>query len=344
MSGLSRYAQRYHACRVNEYEWQRQQLIVLENELLRVGVLASKGADIVELRYKPRDLDVLWHAAQPVLSPSEYVPSAPHPAGSFLDYYAGGWQEILPVAGAASTVLGAPIGMHGEVSLLPWDVRVAADTAARIEVDFTVETLRTPFRIRRRMMLESGSPRLRLEEELRNLGEEPAPFAWGHHPVFGPPFLAEGCRIELPACQVEVPAYSEGLRRRFAMGGPSPFPELAGCDGKPLRMDVVLSKKARTEDVLLAAGFAEGWWKLRNPEQGLELSLRWDAAVFPYLWCWQMYGGHWGYPDYGRSFALGLEPFNCPILPLAECVERKLARVLGPGETINTAIEFAVSA
>ena len=344
MSGLSRYAQRHHTCRVDEFGWRKQQLIVLENELLRVGVLASKGAEIVELRYKPRDLDVLWHAAQPVLSPAEYVPTAAHPAGNFLDFYAGGWQEILPAAGPGSTVLGAPLGMHGEASLLPWDVRVASDTAERVEVDFTVETLRTPFRIRRRMSIESGAARLRFEEELRNLGEEPVPFAWGHHPVFGPPFLAEGCRIELPPCQVESPAYSEGLRRRFATGGPSAFPYLGGRDGGPQRVDAVQPKESRTEDVLLVSGLSEGWWKLRNPVENLTLGLSWDAAVFPYLWCWQMYGGHWGYPDYGRSFALGLEPFNCPILPLAECVERKLARILGAGQAVTTALEFTVSA
>jgi len=328
---------------VNEYEWQRQQLIVMENELLRIGVLASKGADIVEVRYKPRDLDVLWHAAQPVLSPAEYVPTTAPAAGSFLDYYEGGWQEILPSAGPGSTVLGAPLGLHGEVSLLPWDVRVTCDTAERVEVEFSVETMRTPFRIRRRMILESGAAQLRLEEDLRNLGEESVPFAWGHHPVFGPPFLAEGCTIELPPCQVEVPAYSAGLRRRFAMGGPSPFPELAGIDGRPQRVDMVQSKESRTEDVLLVSGFAVGWWKLRNPALQLALALSWEPKTFPYLWCWQMYGGHWGYPDYGRSFALGLEPFNCPIMPLAECVERNVARSLGAGESVTTALEFAIS-
>jgi len=56
-----------------------------------------------------------------------------------------------------------------------------------------------------------------------------------------------------------------------------------------------------------------------------------------------MYGGHWGYPDYGRSYALGLEPFNCPILPLAECVERNLAQVLQPGEAVGTSLEMSIN-
>ncbi|HXI14938.1 MAG TPA: DUF4432 domain-containing protein, partial [Chloroflexota bacterium] len=56
------HTERHHGCRVNEYVWRGHRLVVLENELLRVGVVASKGADVVELRYKPRDLDFLWHS------------------------------------------------------------------------------------------------------------------------------------------------------------------------------------------------------------------------------------------------------------------------------------------
>jgi hypothetical protein len=338
---MKRYGQRYHHCRVNEYQWRGQQLIVMENELLRVGVLASKGADIVEFRYKPRDLDVLWHAPQALLSPTEYVPTVARRAGAFLDYYAGGWQEIFPSAGPGTVLGGAELGQHGEVSLLPWDVRVVCDTPERLEVEFSVQTCRTPFRVVRKMILEGGVAELRFEEQVSNEGEEALPFAWGHHPVFGAPFLAEGCRIELPPCQVEVPAYSEGLNRRFAMAS-SAAPELPGLDGQLHRLDIVPSKESRTEDVILLSGLGEGWYRLCNPELKLAARLLWDIRTFPYLWSWQMYGGHWGYPDYGRSYALGLEPFNCPIFPLAECVERNVAQVLQPGETVETNLEMSM--
>jgi len=58
------YHARHHGCRIGEFVWRGHRLIVLENKRLRVGVLASKGADVVEFRYKPLDLDVLWHAPQ----------------------------------------------------------------------------------------------------------------------------------------------------------------------------------------------------------------------------------------------------------------------------------------
>jgi hypothetical protein len=36
--------------------------LTLENKLLRVSVLLDKGSDIFEVKYKPLDLDVIWHA------------------------------------------------------------------------------------------------------------------------------------------------------------------------------------------------------------------------------------------------------------------------------------------
>ena len=89
---------------------------------LRVGVVASKGADVVELRFKPRDVDFLWHSPHPLLPPAEYVPTAPTPTGTFFDQYAGGWQESLPAGNGTPRLGDARLGLHGEVSSLPWDV------------------------------------------------------------------------------------------------------------------------------------------------------------------------------------------------------------------------------
>lgn len=305
------YNSRFHGCRVNEFFWRGHRLIVLENEKLRVGVLASKGADIIEFRYKPRDLDVLWHAPQTLL-PGEYVPTAARQQGAFLDYYIGGWQEIFPSAGPATEIAGAVQGQHGEISLLPWDVAVLCDRPDRIEVEFTVETVRTPFRLIRRMILESNSPVLRLEEKFTNLGKQSLPFAWGHHPAFGPPFLEPGCVIELMPC--------EG----FLSGTKVPGPETA------------------TESVGLCTNFTDGWCALRNPAQGLAVGMVWDRQTFPYMWVWQVYGGAKDYPYYGRTYNLALEPFNCPFTPMQESIVKGLIPEIGAGASAETELECGI--
>ena len=336
------YSRRAHGCRVDEFVWRGHRLIVMENQALRVSVLPSKGADIVELRYKPQDLDVLWHATQPTLPPGEAVPTVGRVQGNFLDYYSGAWQEVFPNAGSATTYRGAQLGQHGEVALLPWDVRVNEDHESRLEVEFTVETLRTPFRLNRRMILERARPVLILQEEVTNLSEQGMYYQWGHHPVFGPPFLEPGCLLQMPDCEVVEPDYARDLNRRFALNRPGKFPNLETVEGSIDRVDLVPSIQTRTEDVLLFGGFTEGMCSLRNPTQKLEVTMRWDANVFPYAWCWQSYGGSWDYPFYGRQYALALEPFSCPIESLGRLVEQGLAPRLGPGASIQSGLEIGM--
>lgn len=41
-----------------------------------------------------------------------------------MDYHEGGWQEILPNFGNGGIYKGAEEGLHGEVSLVPWDFEI----------------------------------------------------------------------------------------------------------------------------------------------------------------------------------------------------------------------------
>jgi hypothetical protein len=336
------YGTRHHGCRIDEFRWRGHRLVVLENELLRIGILPSKGADIVEFRYKPNDLDFLWHAPQGILPAGEPIPTIARAQGSFLDYYPGGWQEILPNAGPATFYKGAELGQHGEAALLPWDVRVIEDQASGICVEFSVEMRRTPFRLVRRMLLETGSPSLILRESLTNMGEQEIHYAWGHHPAFGAPVLEPGCVIELPDCDVIQPDHAESLQRRFAVGQSGRFPYLKAVNGEQARVDQVQAKDSRTEDILVFSGFPEGRCRLKNSRTGLAFELLWDKDVFPFLWCWQVYGGSWDYPYYGRAYTVALEPFNCPSMDLAAAVHAGLAHRMLPGATRKTDLEVRI--
>jgi hypothetical protein len=122
---VNRYRpQRNWGARVLEYRYQGMRAVSLENELLRVGVLADKGTDVFEFNYKPRDMDFVWLTADDVRNPTSYLSTSPDPLATFMDYYPGGWQEIFPNGGAPSSYLGAQFGQHGEVSNLPWDYEI----------------------------------------------------------------------------------------------------------------------------------------------------------------------------------------------------------------------------
>src|SRR5215831_16510210 len=111
---------RHHGCRLAFVQSRGHSLAVLENELLRVSVLLSKGADIVEFLYKHTDTDLLWHGPLEPYPAGNYVEPVARSQGSFLDYFHGGWQELFPNGGFACTYEGASLGQHGEVSVLPW--------------------------------------------------------------------------------------------------------------------------------------------------------------------------------------------------------------------------------
>jgi len=337
------YDTRHHGCRADEFTWRGHRLIVMENECIRVSILASKGAEITEFRYKAMDLDVLWHTPQPVMPPGEYVPTRANPAGSFRDYYTGGWQEIFPNGGSDCEYRQAALGVHGEVALLPWDLRVVSDSARRVELEFSVQTVRTPFRLVRRMILESGSPRLRLEESVANLGSAGMHFMWGHHPVFGEPFLEPGCRIELPACSASVPAYGSALKRHFALNQASCDSSLLTEAGTREPWNIVPDRTRATEDVLLLSDFEAPWAALSNPRLGLAARIAWNASVFKYVWCWQHFAGNPGYPHYGRTYVVALEPFTSPAAALDTCVSQGACPQLEQGESMASFLEVEIT-
>ena len=325
------YSQRFHGCRLDEFTWRGHQLVTMENELLRVGILPTKGADVIEFRYKPRDLDVLFHSSVPICPPGQQIPTTARIEGAFMDYYHGGWQEIFPNAGDATTYQGSALGEHGEVCLLPWDVKVIEDSPGRIEVQFTVETFRLPFRLQRNMSLSAGSSVVSLDECVTNLGAVEVAYQWGHHPAFGAPFVGPGCVMDLPRCDAIVPEFAQDLTRRLPLG--------------PINLDhinKVPSLENRSEDVVIFRNFQEGWAAIRNPELSLAVGIQWDAAAFPYVWCWQGFGGCFRAPFFGRVYTLALEPFNCPPETLHSLAEKKAARVLGPGEQARARLELGI--
>ena len=332
-----RYEERHHGCRVNEFLWRGHHLVVLENELLRVGVIATKGADVVELRYKPLDLDFLWHSPHPLLPPGELVSTTPSATGSFFDQYHGGWQESLPAGNGVPSLGKAQLGLHGEVSSQPWDVRLVEDTAERIAVEFSVRGRRTPFWLRRTMTLLRDAPYVTLDETLVNEGEEPVPFMWGHHPAFGGPLLVEGAVLELPPAPVTVRPMPNP---RLAAGSYEAWPHLRDRDDRALDASILPGPSVRTADTLYLdlTRQPRGYAALRDPAREVGVALDWDSSAFPYVWSWQVFGGAWGYPFYGRAHLVAIEPFTAPIGSLEDAITVGTARTLAAGAAVSTSL------
>ncbi|MGE5528201.1 MAG: aldose 1-epimerase [Patescibacteria group bacterium] len=287
--------------------------VFLENEQLRVTVLADKGADIQEFLHKPTDTDFLWRSPMGLRHPTLNVSPPSANGGEWLDYYEGGWQDLFPSGSSASSYKGADFGFHGESSTAPWQVDLVTDSPEEVAVRFSLYTCRSPFYAERVLSLRRGEPVLRVDETLTNLGREEMDLMWGHHPALGAPFLSGDCAIDLPTVgRVWVGPEPYFERQRVKPGGGAEWPWAEGRLGGRVDMSLVPGPEVETADVLGLTGLAAGWYAVTDRRRRISFGLAWPVEVMPWLWFWQVCHGAYGYPWYGRAYVMALEPWTTP--------------------------------
>ena len=326
---------RHYACRVNDQViWNGYHALIMQNELIQVVVLVDKGSEIVQFLYKPLDVDFIWHSANPFRHPTNFVPSTGSPAAPFFDHWTGSWFEVLPNGGPACTYKGADFGNFAETTNIPWEYRILEDTPVQVRVALWIKTYRTPFLLEKTLTIKSGLPVLFIEEQVTNLGQETLDYMWGHHPVVGAPFLDETCKIHAPASMVEVLHDEDGPDYRMGLHQVAAWPIIKDRNGNDLDLRTMPPASQRTMDNCYLKDFSEGWIAVTNPGKRVGFGLSWDASVFRYVWIWQALGGGLGYPWYGRTYNMGIEPWSSyPCAGLAEVVQRGTALTLPPGES-----------
>lgn len=317
--------------RASERQSRGHDVIVIENEVIRLAFDATRGADLIEWTVKPVDLDLAWKS--PTAGGGEGAPS-PDPVASFIDGYPGGWQTIFPNGGQPSRVDGAPYGQHGEAYAVAWDAEVVLDTPEAVEVSFTAIMRRSPFAIEKRVRIEAGNPAFWIAETAVNLAPVTARAMWGQHITFGPPFLDDSCVILLPE-GITVTPHEDGLtpERRILSGTePFPWPFAPGPDG-PIDLTAAPPVGSPSEMLYLHGFGPEGAYAVENRNLNLRATVRWDAAVQPTLWMWQESGATTGWPWFGRARVIGLEPFaGWPTTGFEAAAANGSVLVFEPGE------------
>lgn len=327
---------RKEGCRVSlDYTYKGMKVAFLENDLIRVGVLVDKGADVFEFTYKPLDLDFMWQS--PIEMRKPFVATSALPEGAFHDYFYGGWQEILPSAGWASEpYLGTFQGLHGEVSLLPVEVSIEQNTPEIVSIHTRVRLYRSPLALDRTLTLQKNRSALFIHEKLENESGYDYAIIWGHHPALGAPFLDENCVVTTPAKKVEVLAFHpNGL---WKPGGDYDYPMVPNQrTGQLEDISQVRPASTKSVDVVFFKELTEGWYAVNNQKRCAGFGMAWDEKLFRYLWMWQVYGGHNDYPWYGRTYNVALEPFTgYPPAGVPNAIKNGSAMILKPNQIIET--------
>ncbi|HEX5481149.1 MAG TPA: DUF4432 family protein [Terriglobia bacterium] len=328
---------RNYGCRLSEFQLKGYRALSLENEKIRVTVLVDKGTDIYEFLYKPKDVDFLWRSYTGLRAMKNYQPMAPPADGMFSDFYEGGWQEMFPWGGHPSLHRGVNTGLHGEVTLTPWDYRIDTDTPEEVCVTCSVRTRRAPFLVEKTLAIYRHKPALHIQESIQNESGTDLQVVWGYHPAYGWPFLDETCAVELPPCQVLVGGYLDETSR-LKENQEAAWPKLKLRAGGEVDISRIAAPSARSHDLAAITGFQEGWYAIRSQSKGVGCGLSWDAKVFPWLWFWQLYRGCPDYPFWGSEYVVAIEPVTSRALSFSDAVENGTVRTVAAGETLHNEV------
>ena len=309
---------------------------VIENDHLRCVFLPDKGGEMVSLICRRTGHELLGRLRPTPPDDGSHALAAPAATEAMFNrWYAGGWQELLPNGDAPCEVDGVRHSFHGESWGRPWQVVGRSATSLEMRVDLSWP----PLRLERTVSLDDAEAGLVVDERLTNTGAATTRILWGHHPVFGEPLLGAGARIIAPAGTMEtVPC--DGTSR-LARAVELSWPIGRGVDGRDVDVSVVQSREQQSHDLCLLTGFREGFVGLENPALGLRVMLEFDAAVFRWLWIWQLYGGGEAEPFAG-GYVVGLEPWTGPP-QLSRAIAGGHALALEPGATRETSLRLRVT-
>ena len=185
-----------------------------------------------------------------------------------------------------------------------------------------VRLARSPFRLQKRISLDSRRPLLHVWERVTNESRQRRPYIWGQHPAFGAPFLAGGCRLDVPAGGYVAADPQVSPRSPVVPGARSRWPHATSARAtdaagqQQVDLSVVPPPEAEVDTLGFLVDLSAGWYALSNDALGLGLALTWPLEVFSCLWLWQELGGTLDYPWYGAAYVMGVEPHtSCPAVP-----------------------------
>jgi galactose mutarotase-like enzyme len=194
---------------------------------------------------------------------------------------------------------GRPLPDHGDLWDQPWDV---VDRGER-HVTLRGTSRALPLELTRRVVLADGG--VRLDYELRNLGDRDLLALWAAHPQFR---CEPGTRVVLPAHVVDVVNAQED--EHGPHGARIDWPRHGGFD-----LDHVRDASDRACRKVYVPPEQRASWAALVAGDGRSMTLSWDAGDVPYLGVWIDEG------RYSREPVCALEPCDGFFDSLADAVE-----------------------
>ena len=327
----------------DDWTYKGMKVIFLENEFLRIGILADRGSDIFEFKYKPLDLDFLLRLSKGIKNPARDFSQMRNTDNQFEDYYYGGWQEILPNS-PAFNYRGALLGLHGEVALIPWKYAILKDSEEEVSVKFWTRPLRMPLLIEKVLTIRKGDSKLAITENLTNEGNTHLDIMWGHHIAFGLPFLNNGASIETNAKTMEAePSVKDP--RMFRAGKLFDWPSAESTNGEIIDASKIPSvENPPYRELCYLKGYdTRAFYTIKSVQDNIGFRLEWNGDLFKCLWLWQERFATMDFPWWGKCYTVALEPWTSPYIQNPEeAIIKKEWLHLEAGQVITTELTAGV--
>ena len=294
---------------------------------LEMAVIADRGMGIASLTFQGIPLPFL--SAVGVAHPA-FAESTP--TGWLRNWPAGFLTPCgLTQVGSPCNDQGEALGLHGRLSNLPardvcwggeWqgdDYLIYVQGALRETAVFGEDIL-----LVRRIWMNLGEPRFRIEDRVENQGFSPVPHMFLQHINLGFPLVDASTRLELPKrrTQPRDAAAKPGLDYCCEFSEPVP-----GYQEQVFYHDLESDSDGMVVVRLVNPEFNDG--------SGLEVSIKYRRSEYPILVQWKMMGE--------GLYVVGLEPANCHVEGRCAERERGTLQILQPGEVriYHLEIEFS---
>lgn len=285
------------------------EVIICENDHLRVVVAPALGGKIVSIFNKQLTQEFLWTntnlSLQSLPPGSEYDPN-----------FFGGMDELIP-NDMPETIDGIAYPDHGELWTTPLACSVQDDS---VTVFGTLPL--SGLHYQKTIRLDPQGPYIQLDHKVRNDAPDTRHFLWKLHPALR---IEPGDAVVTNARTARVvdPAYS-----RFTDMADFVWPHVEGTDASRI------PKKGNDVDFFFL-------WDAARSEMGMEsgskkslFNIIYDATVFPYQWYFASYGG------FLDHYTAVLEPCTAMPMSVNEAAALGQCTVLRPGQILETSVRI----
>jgi hypothetical protein len=287
--------------------------VSLENDALRVTV-TEEGGHIAEVFSKAAGVNPLWVPNWTTGEPSNFGPEQERIFGTGVEskllYGILGHNLCVDLFGGPSaTEFAAGITVHGEASILPYEVE-ERDGSLVCSLHMPLAQLRVT-----RTLTLRGSDVL-IHENVENLAAFDRPLAWTQHVTLSPPFLdpkttefrMTGDLAMTIESEMSAPAY-------LALGKTFEWPHAPLANGGSIDLHKMKPDAPASSFVALrmTPGGENASWTAWSPQYKLAISYVWRREDFPWLGIWEENCARnfspWDSAAVTRGMEFGTSPF-----------------------------------